>query len=113
MTIGQGSGPLFGRGGDLSPVMADGSPREQPALLTASQNLSSARGGTLPRPPTNRNAPDVLIFVASPRRALIAIEVKMYDRPTAAKLNDQLTAQATLVGTWWSGSALSHRTSRT
>jgi hypothetical protein len=54
-----------------------------------------------------------LIFVASPRRALIAIEVKMYDRPTAAKLNDQLTAQATLVGTWWSGSALSHRTSRT
>jgi hypothetical protein len=40
----------------------------------------------------------VLIFVAGPRRALLAIEAKMYDRPTTTELNDRLAAQATVMG---------------
>ncbi len=50
-----------------------------------------------PGAPTRKDTPDVLIYVAGPRRALIAIEAKMYDRPTTAELNEQLGAQAALV----------------
>ncbi len=47
--------------------------------------------------PTRKDTPDVLIYIAGPRRALVAIEAKMYDRPTTAALNEQLAAQAKLV----------------
>jgi hypothetical protein len=50
-----------------------------------------------PAAPTRKDTPDVLIYVAEPRRALIAIEAKMYDRPTSTELNEQLRAQAVLV----------------
>jgi hypothetical protein len=50
-----------------------------------------------PAAPTRKHTPDVLIYVAGPRRALIAIEAKMYDRPTTAEMNEQLAAQAGLV----------------
>jgi hypothetical protein len=50
-----------------------------------------------PGAPLKKDTPDVLIYVAGPRRALIAIEAKMYDRPTTAALNEQLAAQAELV----------------
>ncbi|WP_437282120.1 hypothetical protein WME90_16615 [Sorangium sp. So ce375] len=50
-----------------------------------------------PGAPVKKDTPDVLIHVAGPRRALIAIEAKMYDRPTTAALNEQLAAQAELV----------------
>ncbi|UQA57101.1 hypothetical protein [Polyangium aurulentum] len=50
-----------------------------------------------PGAPTRKDTPDVLIYVAAPRRALIAIEAKMYDRPTTAELNEQLALQAALV----------------
>jgi hypothetical protein len=47
--------------------------------------------------PTSRETPDVMIYIAGPRRALLAIEAKMYDRPSAAELKIQLAAQATQV----------------
>ena len=47
--------------------------------------------------PTKRDTPDVLIFLATEPRALIAIEGKMYDRTTAAELKGQLAAQAAIV----------------
>jgi hypothetical protein len=50
-----------------------------------------------PGAPTRKDTPDVLIHIAGPRRLLIAIEAKMYDRPTVADLNDQLNAQGALV----------------
>jgi hypothetical protein len=50
-----------------------------------------------PDAPTRKDTPDVLIYVAGPRRALIAIEAKMYDRPTAAEMNEQLATQAALI----------------
>ncbi|WP_438029798.1 hypothetical protein [Sorangium sp. So ce233] len=50
-----------------------------------------------PGAPVKKDTPDVLIYIAGPRRALIAIEAKMYDRPTTAALNEQLAAQAELV----------------
>jgi hypothetical protein len=50
-----------------------------------------------PDAPTRKDTPDVLIYVAGLRRALIAIEAKMYDRPTTTELNEQLGAQAALV----------------
>jgi hypothetical protein len=50
-----------------------------------------------PGAPTRKDTPDVLIYVAGPRRLLIAIEAKMYDRSTTAELNDQLGAQGALV----------------
>jgi len=50
-----------------------------------------------PGAPVRKDTPDVLIHVGGPRRALIAIEAKMYDRPTRAELNEQLAAQATLL----------------
>ena len=50
-----------------------------------------------PGAPTRKDTPDVLIFIGGPRLALIAIEAKMYDRPTTAELNEQLAAQASIV----------------
>ena len=50
-----------------------------------------------PDAPTRKDTPDVLIYVGDPRRALIAIEAKMYDRPTTGELNEQIAAQATLI----------------
>jgi hypothetical protein len=50
-----------------------------------------------PGAPTRKDTPDVLIYVAGPRRALIALEAKMYHRPTTAEMNEQLIAQAALV----------------
>lgn len=47
--------------------------------------------------PTSRETPDVMIYVTGPRRALLAIEAKMYKRPSAAALEKQLKAQAPLV----------------
>jgi hypothetical protein len=50
-----------------------------------------------PSAPTNRDTPDVMIYVAGPRRVLLAIEAKMYDRPSRAELEVQLGAQAPLL----------------
>jgi hypothetical protein len=50
-----------------------------------------------PGAPTRKDTPDVMIYIAGPPRALIAIEAKMYDRPTKTELNEQLSAQAALV----------------
>lgn len=47
--------------------------------------------------PTNRDTPDVMIYVAGSRRVLLAIEAKMYDRPSRAELEVQLGAQAPLL----------------
>ena len=48
-------------------------------------------------PPTRKDTPDVMIYVAGPRRVLVAIEAKMYGRPTTVELNEQLAAQAALL----------------
>lgn len=50
-----------------------------------------------PGAPTGRETPDVMIYVAGPRQALLAVEAKMYDRPSVAELTTQLTAQTTQV----------------
>lgn len=47
--------------------------------------------------PTTRDTPDVLIYVHEPRRVLLAIEAKMYDRPSKMELEEQLQAQAAIV----------------
>jgi len=47
--------------------------------------------------PTSRDTPDVMIYVAGSQPALLAIEAKMYDRPSAAELKLQLAAQMTQV----------------
>lgn len=65
---------------------------------TASWSPSSERRGRasrahFPGAPTRKDTPDVVIYVVGPRPALIAIEAKMYDRPTTTKLNEQLGAQ--------------------
>ncbi|MDC3985926.1 hypothetical protein [Polyangium jinanense] len=43
--------------------------------------------------PTSRETPDVMIYVAGSEPALLAIEAKMYDRPSATELKIQLAAQ--------------------
>ena len=50
-----------------------------------------------PDAPTARDTPDVLIYIGGPPRMLLAIEAKMYDRPSATDLEDQLQAQAVIV----------------
>jgi hypothetical protein len=47
--------------------------------------------------PTTRDTPDVMIYIAGPRPAMLALEAKMYDRPSTADLQAQLSAQAALV----------------
>jgi hypothetical protein len=47
-----------------------------------------------PGAPTGRETPDVMIYVAGSRRALLAIEAKMYDRPSTAEMKMQIAAQA-------------------
>jgi hypothetical protein len=48
-------------------------------------------------PPTTRDTPDVLIYIAGPPPMLLAIEAKMFDRPSKAELDEQLRAQAAIV----------------
>lgn len=47
--------------------------------------------------PMGRDTPDVIVYFAGPPRALLAIEAKMFDRPSAGELRAQLAAQATIV----------------
>ncbi|MGK4008506.1 hypothetical protein WMF31_38205 [Sorangium sp. So ce1036] len=61
------------------------------------ESLVGETTGRFPGAPTAKDTPDVLIYIAGPTRALLAIEAKMYDRPTTAELNEQLAAQAALV----------------
>jgi hypothetical protein len=61
------------------------------------ESLVGAAKKRFPGAPTSRERPDVMIYVAGPRQALLAIEAKMYDRPSAAELKIQLTAQTTQV----------------
>ena len=50
-----------------------------------------------PTPPEARDTPDILIFVASTPPVLIALEAKMYDRPTCQALQEQMRRQRTIV----------------
>lgn len=61
------------------------------------ESLVGAARERFPGAPTSRETPDVMIYVAGPRKALLAIEAKMYDRPSAAELKTQLAAQTTQV----------------
>ncbi|MGK3964072.1 hypothetical protein WMF38_07815 [Sorangium sp. So ce118] len=61
------------------------------------ESLIGEAKARFPDAPVKKDTPDVLIYIAGLRRASIAIEAKMYDRPTTAALNEQLAAQAELV----------------
>ena len=63
----------------------------------AESGFGDAAVARFPDAPARKDTPDVLIYVAGPRRALIAIEAKMFDRPSARELDEQLGAQAALV----------------
>jgi hypothetical protein len=46
-----------------------------------------------PTLPVSRDTPDVLIFLAGPIKAIVALEAKMYDRPSKEALEDQMKRQ--------------------
>jgi hypothetical protein len=48
-------------------------------------------------PPKARDMPDILIFVAAQAPVLIALEAKMYDRPTRQALEEQMRRQREVV----------------
>jgi hypothetical protein len=50
-----------------------------------------------PDPPKPKDTPDVMILIAGEASALIAVEAKMYHRPTAADLQEQMRAQAKIL----------------
>ncbi|MHB1536110.1 MAG: hypothetical protein ACYC1D_16165 [Acidimicrobiales bacterium] len=50
-----------------------------------------------PNPPTGKNTPDIVIYTDVPRPRLLALEAKMYHRPTRVALVEQLTEQRTLL----------------
>jgi len=43
--------------------------------------------------PKTKDTPDIIIYIKSAKKKLVALEAKMYDVPTADKLNDQMEAQ--------------------
>ena len=47
-----------------------------------------------PAPPSTKDTPDVMILIGGKAGTLIALEAKMYHRPTAADLATQMDAQA-------------------
>lgn len=62
--------------------------------------LESLKGVTaerFPTTPAGRDTPDIIIYIEGSPSALIGIEAKMYDRPTAAELEVQLGVQRTLL----------------
>jgi hypothetical protein len=59
--------------------------------------FGAATRGRFLTPPDARDTPDILIFVASEPPLLIALEAKMYDRPTWQALREQLRRQREIV----------------
>jgi hypothetical protein len=82
----------------LGPVQVDARPASATVqLFTEYGYLESAlEEPSDPEVPTTRDTPDVVVFVTGPRRVLLVIEAKLFDRPTRAELGQQLTAQAML-----------------
>lgn len=53
--------------------------------------------GRFPTVPAGRDTPDILIYVDGDPGAIIGVEAKMFDTPTAGDLNAQLAVQRTLL----------------
>jgi hypothetical protein len=83
----------------LGPVEVDARPGSATVQLFTEYGYLESRlqEPTDPTAPTTRDTPDVVVFLTSPRRVLLVIEAKLFDRPTRTELGQQLTAQATLV----------------
>ncbi|MDC3958975.1 hypothetical protein [Polyangium jinanense] len=86
----------------LGPVEVDASPGGANVQFFTEYGFAESLFGEeaerrFPEAPTSRDTPDVLVYVDGPRRVLLAIEAKMYDKPTAAELEEQLRAQAGIV----------------
>lgn len=59
-------------------------------LLESIYGPAAAR---FPALPAARDTPDVLVFLAGPTKCIVALEAKMYDRPTKEALEDQMQRQ--------------------
>jgi hypothetical protein len=91
----------FGRLAELAgleQLTVDATPGSANVQIFTEYNFAESLVGSskarFPGAPTGRETPDVMIYVAGPRRALLAIEAKMYDRPSAAELKMQIAVQA-------------------
>lgn len=60
------------------------------SLVESLINTSKQRFKGLPK---TKDTPDIVILIKSVSKVLIALEAKMYDRPTAEELNHQMRAQ--------------------
>jgi hypothetical protein len=83
----------------LGPVKVDARPDSATVQLFTEYGYleSTLEEPTDPEAPTTRDTPDVAVFITRPRRVLLVIEAKLFDRPTRLELGQQLTAQAMLV----------------
>jgi len=83
----------------LGPVKVDPRPHSATVQLFTEYGYleSTLEEPSDPEAPTTRDTPDAVVFVAGPRRVLLVIEAKLFDRPTRVELGQQLTAQAMLV----------------
>jgi hypothetical protein len=83
----------------LGPVQVDARPDSATVQLFTEYGYleSSLEEPSDPEAPTTRDTPDVVVFVTEPRRVLLVIEAKLFDRPNRVELGQQLTAQAMLV----------------
>jgi hypothetical protein len=50
-----------------------------------------------PKAPTGRDTPDVMVYVSGDDAFLLAVEAKMFHRPTVGALNSQIAVQADLL----------------
>jgi hypothetical protein len=82
----------------LGPVQVDARPDSATVQLFTEYGYleSILEAPSDPEAPTTRDTPDVVVFATGPRRVLLVIEAKLFDRPTRAELGQQLTAHAML-----------------
>lgn len=94
----------FTRFADLvgaGPLTISSDPSDTNIQLFAEYGFAESAIGSatdrFPDCPTAKDTPDLLVFIDGPRPHLIAVEAKMYHRPTAADMERQLAAQRTLL----------------
>ncbi len=83
-----------------SPVHADGVALVQFFTeygFTESLVKTRAASERFPGSPRGKDTPDLMVYTSAPPARLLAIEAKVYDRPSAAQLNEQLGRQRPLV----------------
>jgi hypothetical protein len=57
------------------------------------ESICGPAAARFPGLPASRDTPDVLVFLAGPTKRIVALEAKMYDRPTREALDEQMRRQ--------------------